>query len=105
MLSLVESSCAMVKPGVVLVKTNQGGFMQIANIQEAKTHLSQLVERALAGEEVLIARAGHPLVQLTPISVETKPRQGGQRRGSLTIADDFDAPDPEIDKLFYADKA
>ena len=79
--------------------------MQIANIQEAKTHLSQLVERALAGEEVLIARAGHPLVELKPLVRDAKPRQGGQLSGSLTIAADFDAPDPVIEKLFYADKA
>jgi prevent-host-death family protein len=79
--------------------------MQIANIQEAKTHLSQLVERALAGEEVLIARAGHPLVELKPLVPYSKPRQGGQLRGTLTIADDFDAPDAEFERLFYADKA
>ena len=37
------------------------------NMHEAKTQLSSLIERALAGEEVIIARAGHPVVKLTPV--------------------------------------
>lgn len=77
--------------------------MQIANINEAKTHLSHLVECALAGEDVVIARAGTPLVRLTPIEQDNRPRQGGQLQATLWIADDFDAPDPETEKLFYGD--
>lgn len=38
-----------------------------ANIHEAKTTLSKLIERALAGEEVIIAKAGKPVVRLTPV--------------------------------------
>lgn len=79
--------------------------MQIANINEAKTHLSQLVERALAGEEVLIARSGTPLIRLIPVTHDTRPRQGGQLRGELWIAADFDAPDPEIEKLFDGEQS
>lgn len=78
--------------------------MHIANINEAKTHLSQLLDQALAGEEVVIARAGHPLVRLTPIEHDATPRRGGQLHGKLTIAADFDAADPEIERLFYGDK-
>jgi prevent-host-death family protein len=48
------------------------------NIHEAKTQLSRLIERALKGEEVTIAKAGHPLVRLTPIQVE-KPILGSAR--------------------------
>lgn len=77
--------------------------MQIANINEAKAHLSHLVERALAGEEVVIARAGTPLVRLTPVAQDDRPRSGGQLHAKLWIADDFDAPDPEIDRLFSGD--
>jgi prevent-host-death family protein len=75
--------------------------MQIRNIHQAKAHLSELITRALAGEDVLIARAGHPLVRLVPIEQDLKPRQGGQLRGKVWIAEDFDAPDPEIEELFY----
>ena len=46
--------------------------MEIANIHEAKTQLSKLVERALEGEEVIIARAGKPMVRLVPIRETTR---------------------------------
>jgi len=46
------------------------------NLYEAKTHLSQLVQAALDGEEVLIARAGKPAVRLVPVA-ESKPKTGG----------------------------
>ena len=77
--------------------------MQIANIHDAKTRLSHLIDRALAGEEVQIARAGHPLVRLVPIQDDMRPRQGGQMHGKIWIADDFDDPDTDIEALFYGD--
>jgi len=77
--------------------------MQLANIHLAKTQLSQLISRALAGEEVIIARAGEPLVRLVPVQQDTSPRRGGQFRGQIWIADDFDAPSPEIEQLFAGD--
>ena len=52
--------------------------MKIANIYEAKAQLSKLVERALAGEEVVIARAGKPTVRLVPVRDSDAPRTGGQ---------------------------
>ncbi len=64
--------------------------MEIANIHQAKSQLSRLVERALAGEEIIIARAGTPVVRPTPIRPGGQPRTGGQRRGRGRIADDFD---------------
>ena len=71
-----------------------------ANIHEAKTHFSQLVERALAGEEVVIARAGKPILRLVPVD-DTKPaRIFGADQGKFTVPDDFDAPDPDIIALF-----
>lgn len=72
------------------------------NIHEAKTHLSKLIERALQGEEVVIAKAGTPLVKLvaykSPKRIE---REGGQWAGQVWVAEDFDAPDPELERLFY----
>jgi prevent-host-death family protein len=74
--------------------------MKMHNIQEAKTHLSRLVERALAGEQIIIAKAGRPCVQLTPFKAEQLPRSLGGWEGKVWIADDFDAPDRDIEALF-----
>lgn len=71
------------------------------NIHEAKTHLSRLLERVAAGEEIIIAKAGKPMAKLTPISKPLADRVPGLDEGSLTVPDDFDAPLPdEILKLF-----
>jgi prevent-host-death family protein len=74
--------------------------MSVHNIQEAKTHLSRLVERALAGEQIVIAKAGRPCVQLTPFKAEQLPRTLGGWEGKVSIADDFDAPSREVEALF-----
>ncbi len=79
-----------------------------ANIHHAKTHLSKLIERALAGEEVVIARAGKPLVRLTPVNGASRPEGAGGWLGSGTgefwMAADFDASDPELERLFYGEE-
>lgn len=75
--------------------------MQISNIHEAKAHLSDLIRRAIAGEEVIIARSNEPLVRLEPILRDTRPRTGGQWRGQVQLAPDFDAPDADLESLFY----
>jgi prevent-host-death family protein len=64
--------------------------MESVDIHEARTHLSKLVERALEGEEVIIARAGKPAVRLVPIRGSDKPRRGGQWKGKVRIAEDFE---------------
>ena len=74
--------------------------MKVLNIQQAKTHLSRLIEQAMAGEEIVIAKAGRPCVQLTPCVPETSPRTLGGWEGRLWIAPDFDAPDPAVIGLF-----
>ncbi len=74
--------------------------MNITNIHDAKTHLSRLVRRAAAGEEIVIGRAGEPLAKLVPYRPEAGPREGGQWRGRIQVADDFDAPDPQLERLF-----
>ncbi len=68
---------------------------EIVNLYEAKMNLSRLVERAASGEEIVIAKAGHPKAKLVPLSVGNQPRKPGLWKGQLWIADDFDAPLPE----------
>jgi len=62
----------------------------VINIHEAKTHLSRLVERAAAGEEIIIAKAGKPRARLITYAEKSLPRQPGQLRGQLWVAEDFD---------------
>jgi prevent-host-death family protein len=68
---------------------------KITNLYEAKTHLSELVERAAAGEEIIIAKAGRPKARLMPLEKHARPRKPGAWKGAVWIADDFDAPLPE----------
>jgi prevent-host-death family protein len=71
------------------------------NIHEAKTHLSRLLQRVAAGEEVTIARSGVPVARLVAVEPKAK-RPLGFARGEIWIADDFDAPLPDdLLKLFY----
>ena len=64
------------------------------NLYEAKTNLSQLVDRAARGEEIIIAKNGVPLARLVPLDQPLAPRRPGGWEGRVTIADDFDAPLP-----------
>lgn len=75
--------------------------MHIINIHKAKTHLSQLIQQVLEGEQVIIAKSGKPLIELTAYRPEKTLRKGGQLRGLTHIGKDFDAPLPEeIAKAF-----
>ena len=64
--------------------------MKIANIHEAKSQLSKLIESALAGEEIVIAKAGKPLVKLIPYQEDKQPRTPGGWEGKVVMSDDFD---------------
>ncbi|HEV7241435.1 MAG TPA: type II toxin-antitoxin system prevent-host-death family antitoxin [Thermoanaerobaculia bacterium] len=64
------------------------------NIYDAKTRLSQLVDRAEAGEEIIIARGGRPAARLVPFRVAVVKRKPGRMRGRIRIGRDFDAPLP-----------
>lgn len=76
--------------------------MKTVNIHDAKTHFSQLINQALNGEEIIIARGGKALIRLTPYIKELAPRKSDQLAGLMTMSDDFDAPLPEdFVKLFY----
>ncbi|MBP6629483.1 MAG: type II toxin-antitoxin system Phd/YefM family antitoxin [Kofleriaceae bacterium] len=64
------------------------------NLYDAKTNLSQLVDRAAAGEDIIIAKNGVPLARLVALPERTTPRQPGGWEGRMLIRDDFDAPLP-----------
>jgi len=75
--------------------------MIIVNIHEAKTQLSKLIERALRGESVVIARAGEPLARVTALDAPPAPQRLGFLAGELAVPDDFDVMgDAEIGRLF-----
>ena len=69
--------------------------MRQINIHEAKTHLSQLVEDAARGDEIIIAKAGKPMARLVAVDNDSTPRPRGLLKGQIWIADDFDTPLPE----------
>jgi prevent-host-death family protein len=64
------------------------------NVHEAKTHLSRLLEQALAGEDVVIMKAGRPLVRLTVVEGARKRRRLGTAKGDFVTPADFDAALP-----------
>lgn len=70
------------------------------NIHEAKTQLSRLVDRAAAGEEITIARAGKPVAKLVRYEAPIERRVLGAWRGQVWIATDFDATDEHLVALF-----
>ena len=66
------------------------------NIHEAKTHLSRLLERSLRGDDVVIAKAGRPIVRLVLYEdAASDERTLGRYRDEIAIGDDFDAPLPD----------
>lgn len=69
--------------------------MTQVNLYEAKTHLSELVERAARGEEIIIAKAGAPMARLVPIVGPRPERRPGRAKGRILVASDFDAPLPD----------
>jgi len=74
------------------------------NIYEAKTRLSQLVEEAASGEDVVIARAGRPVARLTRLKESGRKRRLGLLDGRFKIPDDFNRPLPaEVVQIFESD--
>jgi prevent-host-death family protein len=72
----------------------------VFNIAEAKAQLSRIIEMVHHGEKVVIAKNNLPLVDLIPHQPEGK-RRLGQLKGKISIPDDFDAEDEQINELFY----
>jgi prevent-host-death family protein len=67
--------------------------METVNVHEAKTHLSRLLQRVEAGEEIILARNGKAVAMLVP--VRRMPRRPGGLKGRIRISRDFEAPLPE----------
>ena len=74
--------------------------MEIADVHDAESQLSKFIERALQGEDVVIAKSGTPVVRLTPIQADTSPRLGGQWKGRVKMADDFDSLPDDLAEAF-----
>jgi prevent-host-death family protein len=81
------------------------------NMHEAKTRLSELVQMAESGEEVIIARNGKPVARLVEVEPPAKPVEEpklrgawGALKGKIWMSDDFDEPDEELIDLFYNSK-
>lgn len=77
--------------------------MELISIDEAQSRLDRLVERAAAGEDVVLTKDGKPVARLVPLKTGT--RQPGRLEGRTWIADDVDAPLPEpIAAVFRGEK-
>lgn len=74
--------------------------MKVDTISEAKAQLSSLVERALAGEEVIIGRAGKAVVRLVPVVPGSEQRRPGTLKGQIRMAADFDDLPPDLAEAF-----
>lgn len=64
--------------------------MKVVNIHEAKTHLSRLIQEALEGEEIIIARGNQPLVRLVLVESARPQRSTGWAKGSVHVTETFD---------------
>ena len=71
------------------------GVAKTVNVHEAKTHLSQLLQQVRGGEEIVIAKAGKPVARLVAVTEKQGRRRPGSAKGTLSYADDFDAPLPD----------
>jgi len=77
--------------------------MATVNVHEAKTHLSRLLERVEAGEEIVVARNGRPVARLVPVGRSA--RRPGAMKGRIRIGRDFDASLPaDVGKAFHGDR-
>jgi prevent-host-death family protein len=75
--------------------------MKTVNVHQAKTHLSRLIDAAAAGEEIVIARAGKPVVRLVPVTGSEGPRRLGALAGRVVERVDAWAPEPELEAALY----
>lgn len=79
--------------------------MTVVNIHQAKTHFSRLVDRAAAGEEIVIAKAGRPVAKLIAHSEEETARAPGGWEGRVAIREDFDELPEELVAAFRGESA
>ncbi|HNT30714.1 MAG TPA: type II toxin-antitoxin system prevent-host-death family antitoxin [bacterium] len=78
--------------------------MFIGSIHQAKTHLSRLVDDVLDGKEVVIGKAGKPLVKLVVYHANAKPRKPGSWKGKVKISKDFDRLPSALQKSFAGER-
>lgn len=69
------------------------------NMHEAKTHFAKLVERAVDGEDIIVAKAGKPQVRLVPIVEKPKTRTPGIDKGKVFVHDDWGDPISELEEM------
>ncbi|MFP4040357.1 MAG: type II toxin-antitoxin system Phd/YefM family antitoxin [Desulfosudaceae bacterium] len=74
--------------------------MHIANISEAKAQLSALIEKVMAGEEVIIGKAGKPVARIIKYENNRQSRRPGALKGKIKIANDFDELPDDIAAAF-----
>jgi prevent-host-death family protein len=74
------------------------------NVYEAKTQLSRLIDRAVAGDDIVISRAGKPMVRLVPVSPRPARRTPGSSRGRIRMAADFDELPEEVAAAFRGER-
>lgn len=69
--------------------------MTVVNFEEAEQHFYELVDRAAAGEGIVISKAGKPMAKLVPIETEKPQIRFGSLAGLGAVPDDFDDPLPD----------
>ena len=77
--------------------------MQFVSLYDAKTRLSALVDRAAAGEEIVIAKNGVPSARLVPVEQQGAPRRPANAMRIEFVAGDFDAADARLEQMFGSD--
>jgi prevent-host-death family protein len=80
-------------------------LMATVNVYEAKSHFSELISRAEAGEDIVIARHGRPVVRLIPVAAPRPDRVLGAAKGQIWMSDDFDELSSEDDIAWYGGAA
>jgi prevent-host-death family protein len=87
-----------------LVNLVKDRAMPFVSLYEAKTRLSALVDRAAAGEEIVIAKNGVACARLMPIEQRGQPRKPVNAMQIEYVAEDFDEPDARIERMFGSDQ-
>jgi prevent-host-death family protein len=81
--------------------TDQIFEMKVINVQEAKTHLSRLIEEVVGGESIILSRHGKPLVRLSAYTPEQESCPLGGFEGRIRVSEDFDTEDPRVEALVH----